>query len=100
MLNEFITRSCPCCNKPLKLSDRLALLNREPLNCKYCAKPLKPNVNITLFNVFWLSMSISWLIKNTTSLNYLYALAAALFTVSVFLPALDLLFTLEPDESD
>ena len=97
MLKEFVTRQCPCCNKPLKLSERLALLNREPLTCKYCAKPLKPNFNIMLFNVFWLSMSVSWMIKQTTSLSYFFALAAALFAVSVVLPALDLFFPLEEE---
>ncbi|MDK1288650.1 hypothetical protein [Pseudoalteromonas umbrosa] len=99
MIKDFATRTCPCCNKPLKLSDRLALLNREPLTCKYCAKPLKPNFSIMLINTFWLSTCVSGLIKTHTELNYAWALCAALLAVSVLLPALDLLFSLEEEHS-
>ena len=98
MLQEFTTRKCPCCNKTLKLSDRLSLLNREPVTCKYCTKSLKPKMNIMLFNVFWMSMSVSWLVKVNTELNYFWAFSAALFTVTVFLPLLDLLFPLEEEQ--
>ncbi|KZN30692.1 hypothetical protein N475_24515 [Pseudoalteromonas luteoviolacea DSM 6061] len=100
MLRDFVTRPCPCCKKPLTLSERIPLLNRESVHCKHCAKPLKPNFNIMLFNVFWLSMSVSWIIEAHTELNYLWALSAALIVVSVIEPLLDVLFPLEEERYD
>ncbi|KZN47224.1 hypothetical protein JL49_04380 [Pseudoalteromonas luteoviolacea] len=100
MLKDFATRPCPCCNKPLTLSERAPLLNRAPVHCKHCAKSLKPNFYIMLFNVFWLSMSVSWAIETNTELNYLWALSAALIAVSVIAPLFDLLFPLEEEQYD
>lgn len=95
MFKQFWQRQCPCCKKPINLSDRLCLLQRELVTCKYCAKPLQPNFKTMLFNAFWLSMSASWIIKLSTQLNYEWALIVALFCLASILPALDLLFGLE-----
>lgn len=98
MLREMLSRSCPCCGQSIPLSERLVLLNRESLSCKYCAKTLQPNFKVMLFNVCWLSMSVSWLVKSHTSLDYIWALSAALLFCSVVTPALDLLFSLEEEK--
>ncbi|MBQ4811811.1 hypothetical protein J8M20_10710 [Pseudoalteromonas luteoviolacea] len=78
----------------------MPLLNREAVRCKHCAKSLKPNFCIMLFNVFWLSMSVSWVIEANTELNYIWALSAALIAVSVIAPLFDLLFSLEEEQYD
>lgn len=98
MFKQLLQRQCPCCNQPIKLSQRLCLLQRELVICKYCTKPLQPQFLTTLFNAFWLSMSVSWLIKLNTSLDYIWALIVALFCLGSILPALDLLFALEEHE--
>lgn len=98
MFRELLSRKCPCCNKSLGISQRLPLLNREPLTCIYCAKPLKPKLNVMLFNIFWLCMSVSWIVKTHTELNYFWACSVSLLFASTILPALDLLFPLEEEQ--
>ncbi|MCC2607449.1 hypothetical protein [Planctobacterium marinum] len=99
-MNNLFARSCPCCGKSISFSERLIILNREVLACKFCARCLKPNFKIMLFNMFWFSMSVSWFIKSHTSLGYVWALCAAVFAATVVLPALDLLFSLEEETFD
>lgn len=100
MFKQLFQRQCPCCSQPIKLSERLGLLQRELVICKFCAKPLQPQFKTTVFNAFWLSMSASWFIKLTTSLDFTWALIVALFCLSSMLPALDLLFALEEHTYD
>ncbi len=95
MLRQLWQRQCPCCKKPIKLSERLAFLQRELITCKYCAKPLQPNFKVMLFNAFWLSMSVSWVIKLATGYDYSFALLVALVCLVALLPVLDLFFGLE-----
>lgn len=96
---EIFNRNCPCCHSPIGISDRIVVLIRESISCKYCTKHLRPNFKIALFNVFWLNASIALLIKQYTSLEFIWVVIASVLFTNAMVPALDLLFSLEEDNN-
>ncbi len=47
------------------------------------------------FNMFWLSMTVAWMVLRYTSLTDIFAFMVAVCSANLLLPALDLLFPLE-----
>jgi hypothetical protein len=96
---NILTRSCPCCGKGISFTKRLVLLKHEPLICKYCAKALKPNNNITTIHSFIIGFIISWSVKHYTELGFIWVISLGLFAIIFLQPIVDMLFSLEEDNA-
>ena len=95
MLKQLVARLCPCCSHEVLFSHRLLFLIREPVTCRYCTKTLRPDIRTMSFNMFWLSMTVAWMVLRYTSLTDIFAFMVAVCSANLLLPAFDLLFPLE-----
>lgn len=43
MLDELLTRACPCCKRNLKFDQRLVLLKHADMSCPHCTAKLMGN---------------------------------------------------------
>lgn len=96
---NILTRSCPCCGGAISFSERFVLLKHEPLICNYCTKTLKPSNNISLIHSFIIGFFISWTIKHYTKLGFIWVVSLGLFTIIIIQPVVDMLFSLEEDDT-